>query len=171
MADKKSNRSALSYLTPMGAVRRALDSVARTKEVIAKTKNDMVASLPAQNRGENFPVGDIRNIKDSKLRYQAMYEEHAWTPPELVNQKRACNRTKLVAFVMAVVSFFSVIAMVVTAPLWLTVVWSPIACVTLLLGVAKGFLYAQYEAQLDLEDLISAREFFAREDFFRRLMG
>lgn len=171
MTKKKSRRSVLAFMTPVGAFRRGFDSLAKTKEVLTQTTNDMVANLPDQNREDSFPVGDIRNIKDSKLRYKAMYEEHNWTPAEIIKQKRTCNHTKLVAFVMAVVSFFAVIGLTINASLWVTIVLAPVACVMLLLGVAKGFQFAQYETQLDLEELISAREFVARKDFFRRLLG
>ena len=171
MTEKKTRGGLLDYLTPMGAIRRSFKSVSQTKTILQETKDKMVASLPGQNRSDKFPENDIRNITDSRLRFQAMYDEHGWTQPELDAQAKTCQRTKLVAFVMSIISVFGVVVLVLNSPLWVTIVLTPVACVMLLLGIAKGFQFALYEAQIRLRDLISAREFVSRIDFFDRLIG
>ena len=171
MTNKNPRRSVWSFVTPMGAIRRATDSVAKTREVLIQAKQSMVDNLPGQNPDGKYEEGDIRNIKDSKLRFQAMYDEHAWTPEEVDKQKRVCHVTKLVAFVMAIASVVGVVTLVLKSSLLMTLVLTPVACVSLLLGVAQGFKYALFEAQLDLKEFISAREFVSRVDFFRRLIG
>lgn len=158
-------------MTPVGAVRRAFDSLSHTKDVLKDTRNEMIARLPDQKFNGEYPEGDIRNIKDAKLRYQTMYAEHQWTPAGIEDQVKACRRTKLTAFVMAILAVAGVVTLAISAPLWLTICLMPVACVTLLLGAAKGFQYALYETQMDLEELISAREFVSRNDFFQRLIG
>ena len=171
MTDKKSSSTLLNYLTPMGAVNRALSSVARAKQSLQTAAGSMGQLLPGQAASQVYEDGDVRNIQDSRLRYQAMYEMHGWTQVEIAQQLKTLRLTKMVAFVSAIVALSAVLILAVKAPLWLALVLIPMSGAGLVLGVAQGFRYALYETQIKLGDFISAREFASREDFWHMLIG
>lgn len=113
----------------------------------------------------------MRNIKDARLRYQAMYELHGWTEKDISKQLKTYRLTKMTAFISAVAALCGVIVLAIKAPLVIAVVLIPVSGSALVLGIAQGFKYALYEAQISLREFISAREFVSREDFWLRLLG
>lgn len=168
---KLNGRKILSLISPFGGIVRAGKALAHTGAVLKNTVKVMGQSLPGQARPGSFEEGDIRNIADSKERFQAMYVEHGWTPGEIVQQIKALRATKFTAVVTSVVSFFAVLALAIVVPRWIALFLIPISGIVFICGISLTFKYALFEAQVKLEDFISAKEFVSREDFFDRLIG
>jgi hypothetical protein len=171
MGKKSAFRTSLNYMTPLGAITRATDSIGRAGRALKHTAVVMSEHLPGQSKPGDYPEGDVRNISDAKERFEVMYEMHEWTSAELAKQIRTLKITKLTAFVMSILALTGVIVLAIVVPIWLAVLLIPLSGVVLLLGMAQGFKFALYEAQIDLREFISAREFVAREDFWQRMLG
>ena len=131
----------------------------------------MAASLPTQGKPGLYSEGDLRNIADAKERFVAMYQNNDWTEPQLLTQIAVCRRTKIFALILAILGVTGIIVLAVKTPAWIAILLTFPASLCLLLGVGKSFQFALYEAQLKLRELISAREFVARPDFFVRFFG
>lgn len=174
MIDPKKKRgfgaTLIMVTTPAGAVKRIFTSLSRTKEALSETARGMREALPGQVRGD-YPEGDVRNITDAKERFEAMYQLHGWSEPELAVQVRTLKFTKITAIVMAIFSVAGVVWLAVVAPLWLSIFLIPMGGCSLVLGLAQAFKYALYEAQIQLREFISAKEFINRDDFWPRVLG
>lgn len=172
--DKVSRRnwkSRLLYFTPFYAIGRAAESISQTKNGLSESLSRMRDKLPGHNQADEFPAEDARSIKDGRERFEVMYAMHEWNDSDIETQKVACNRTKLVSLLAAVFSFATVIASIFFAPLWMLIFIVPVGGCLCILGLAQAFKFALYETQLEMRDLIGAKEFYAREDFFLRLIG
>lgn len=168
MDTKPKKRNIAAFFLPTSAIKRSVTAIRHTSEVVG---GSLKAQLPDQRVSKEYPPDDLRNISDSKARYRALYEANRWTPSEIQTQLKVIRATKMVAFVMAIVSVATIILVALFAPLWVLFFFIVGAGATMLIGVAKGFQYALYETQIQLEDLISAKEFTSRPDFFSRLIG
>lgn len=164
-------RSRLLYFTPFYSLGRAAESISQTKNGLAESLSRMKDKLPSHNPDGEFPADDARSIKDGRERFEVMYAIHDWNDSDIENQKFACSRTKLVSLLAAVFSFATVIASIFFAPLWMLIFIVPVGGCLCILGLVQAFKFALYEAQLEMRDLIGAKEFYAREDFFLRLIG
>lgn len=171
MAKKSILRTLLSYSTPVGAITRAADSIGKAGRAIKQTAHVMAEQLPGQSEPGMYPEGDVRNIRDAKERFDVMYEMHGWNEKEFAKQKKTMKVTKITAMVMSILALAGVIVMAIVMPRWLSLFLIPMSGVILLLGMAQGFKFALYEAQLDLREFISAKEYIARPDFWARFMG
>lgn len=171
MEPPKKRSAILRYMTPISSIERAVGSLSRARDCITQSFNSMKNKLPDQSVDGKYPEGDLRNIKDSAKRYQAMYELHDWTPDAIALQRKTLRRTKMVAFIFSIISFLCVVILAIKTPIWISVLLIPLSGITLILGVAQGFKYALYETQIDLCEFISAREFASRQDFWNRLLG
>lgn len=160
-----------SLLLPTAAIRRAVDALSHTRESLGKTVEQMKDSLPSQTSPGKYPEDDVRSISDSRQRFETMYEMHRWNEVELAEQIRITKRTKIVALVICIVSMVGALAFAIRAPMWLSVFMIPVTGSLLILGFAQSFKYALYEAQMNLREFISAREFLARNDFWQRFLG
>lgn len=161
----------LKYTTPWGAIKRASTSITSAKGALQESAKALGNTLPGQPVDGQYEEDDVRSITDAKLRFETMYVMHAWTPEALAQQVRVLRRTKITAFVMSVISAGAVIAVAVTVPRWVALLMIPLAGGSMLLGFAQGFKHGLYEAQIHLRELISAREFVSRDDFWQRLLG
>lgn len=165
----------LSYTTPWGAIKRSARSISKAKGSIQETAQALGHSLGKQLPGQAgeaaYEEGDVRNITDSKLRFETMYEMHKWTPGELKTQVKVLRRTKMTAFVMSIIAAGGVVVVATMLPRWAALFMIPLAGISMIVGFAQGFKYALYEAQIDLRELISSREYVSRNDFWKRLFG
>jgi hypothetical protein len=171
MAEPKKVGKALAYFTPVRAVSRAFSSVSQTKGSLVEAAKTLGASLPGQSAPGDYEEGDIRNISDAKERFQAMYELHEWTEPQLLKQLKSLRMTKITAMVMSVFSVAGVMLLAWAAPMWLSLFLIPVSGAVMVLGIAQTFKYALYQAQIELREFISAREFANLPDFCERLIG
>jgi hypothetical protein len=164
-------KTVLSFVLPVRAVTGAFSSVKKTGEALGDTFKKMGEQLPGPAVAGTYPEGDVRNISDAKQRFEAMYEMHEWNEKDLAKQVKTTKNTKLTAMVTGILALAGVIALAVKAPLWLSVFLIPVSAAVIVLGLAQSFKYALYEAQLDLREFISAREFVARADLWARYFG
>lgn len=171
MAEPKKIGKALAYFTPIRAVGRAFSSVSQTKNSLVEAATRMRQALPGQAAPGSYPAGDLRNISDAKERFEAMYQLHGWTEPDIQKQLRSLQITKITSMVMAILSVGGVVLLATSTPLWISLFLIPVSGAVLILGIAQAFKHALYQAQIELREFISAREFVSRPDFIARLFG
>lgn len=131
----------------------------------------MGESLPGQAKPTKYEEDDPRGIANSRERFAALYELEGWSEAELNQQVKAVRRTKITAICMSIFAIAGVIVLATTVPAWMAIFLIPASGSLLILGFAQAFKYAQMETQIALRDLISAREFVSRDDFWVRLFG
>lgn len=161
----------VDFVTPMGAVRRAAASVVRAASAVKASAKTMGESLPGQANGAGFAEDDPRSIADARERFSALYELEGWTESDLRLQVKAVRRTKITAICMSIFALAGVVVLATTVPLWMAIFLIPASGSLLVLGFAQAFKYALMETQVSLRELISAREFVGRSDFWMRLFG
>ena len=166
--NKKSSR--IAYFTPIHSIRRAGSSLSGARTRIAQTFNGFKNALPSRQSGV-YDQDDLRSIDDPEQRFRAMYEEFGWTEEEILGQANACSRTKLVALSLALISLVATLGALFFAPIWMLLFVVPIGGSAVILGFAQAFKFALFETQINLKSLIDAKTFYAREDFFIRMIG
>lgn len=159
------------YFTPIYPLMRTAGALTRARETVVKAIKKGNDNLSSSTPEGKYPEDDVRSIQNAEQRFQAMYELHEWSECELHMQKLACQRTKLASFSIAIVGFISVLGLILAMPYWTMMFILPVGGCVVILGLAQGFKFALYQAQIDLKSLIGARDFLAREDFFVRLIG
>lgn len=171
MRTSKLMRGAL-YVTPVYAVKKAAYSVVSAKDRIKKSFEEFKTALPdydAGNAGEENAPG--AGIEDPFERFEAIYEINKWNEAEILEQMSACQRTKLASLSLSVVAFLGSFVALFFAPLWMLLFVLPVGGCAVILGLVQAFKFSLYQTQLSMRCLISARQFYARNDFFVRLIG
>lgn len=171
MKNKPNRWRIIDFVTPSGAVRRAASSVVRTVAAVKDSAKTMGENLPGQQDTPDYPEDDLRNIVNARERFEAMYEAGQWSQADLVLQTRAVRRTKITALCMSVFALAGVVVLATTVDVWIAIFLIPASGSLLILGFSQAFRYALMETQISLRELISAREFVARNDFWLRFFG
>ena len=152
---------------PVKAIGRASKSVVDTKTALVDMVKQFRDNLPEQ---ETVESDDPRVITDPRMRFEVLYEMNGWSAEELETQRKAVRRTKITSLIMCVLAFCAVVVGLLVAPVWMLLFAMPAAGCLLILSLAQVFKYAHFQAQIELRQLISAREFASLPDFFSRLI-
>jgi hypothetical protein len=166
--DKNPNRySVSSMFTPMGAIRRSTQAIVGMKNAFSSMHEQSLKRAKSKEGG--YPEGDIRNIANSKARFEAMYELHEWNEEDLKQQIKAVRNTKYTALFMAIFSFFGSIFLMFYLPRWMVFFAVVIGGGGAILGFVKAVEMTLNQLQLEERDFLKISDLLARDDFFQKI--
>lgn len=116
-------------------------------------------------------LDDGRAQLDPAQRFEALYQAQGWDEATLGVQLSAVRRTKIAAMVSSLLGSMGAIALVVTAPLWMLIVFVPAAGGFTALGIAMTLKYGLFQAQIEQRRLLTMREYLCRPDLFAHLFS
>lgn len=108
---------------------------------------------------------------DPSQRFESLYQAQGWNEDKLGVQLSAVRRTKIAAMLSALLGTIGAATLVVTAPLWMLIVFVPAAGGLTALGIAMTLKYGLFQAQIEQRRLLTMREYLCRPDLFAHLFG
>jgi hypothetical protein len=163
----KEKTKLVDYMVPSAAVRRARVSVEGLGQSLREVLGQMRQTLPSRS---SVPAAGLADVSDPRERFRVLYERNGWTAHELGEQHKAVSRAKLIALVGGCFTTVGVLGSMVLLPIWLLLFVVPAAGCALILSLALVFQNALWKTQIELQSLISAKDFASMPDFFSRLL-
>lgn len=114
---------------------------------------------------------DPREIKNPRVRFEAIARQNGWTDEELLAQLTAVRLAKRVAIVSAVLLLVGALALMAIAPLWMAILISPLSGIASALMLASSLRYALFQHQLQQRSLVPLGDLLSRQDLFRYLFS
>ena len=162
----------------MSILKVIVRSSARPYVEVAKGMRRVSATLRAAGRvsAGSVAVKDGEgwdNSESAKAAFVSLYNRNAWTAEQLTEQRRAGYRGKwtCIALTIAIFIFSLSYGLISELPYFLTALVVILCVLFMAIAAVRAYLLAVYQAQLDLEELITARQFFERPDMIQRIFS
>lgn len=168
MDKKKVALKVASYATPYPTFARAFQS-------LVKLGKGVSAAIPKKDgtddaRAEPAAPGSWAAMSASE-KFEHAYSQGGWTEEQVLRQYGAFRAAKFVQLVIGLALLPALVAVAITAPLWLVMFSVPVMSAFSVVLIAQAFRHAWWQCQIDLRAMITFKEFIGRSDLFARLFA